>query len=246
MSAISQPNEVDQKCSEADCGEEKICFCTNTLVLHHGDTVQLVFTNMGSGSGWSHPIHMYGHSFYVLKMAHGNYNHSTGKYISQNSDIDCGGGKPRDESMCNKPRWRNTTWSADAIPGINMKNPPRKDTIIVPRGGYVVVRIKADNPGLWLLHCHIKLHALNGMALLLNESFANLPSIPNSFPTCRVLGAIHQFESFHIICRSNIHVYKSIYSVCCMSVCSMCCSFILYRNHLTIAIHGASCCHLLG
>ena len=126
VSAISQPNEVDQKCSEADCGEEKICFCTNTLDLHHGDTVQFVFTNMGSGSGWSHPIHMHGHSFYVLKMAHGNYNHSTGEFISQNSDIDCGGGKPRDESMCNKPRWRNATWSADAIHGMNLKNPPRK------------------------------------------------------------------------------------------------------------------------
>ena len=184
VSGISQPREIDQQCSKADCGEEKICFCTNSLDLNHNDTVQFVITNMGRGRGWSHPVHMHGHTFYVLKMGYGNYNYSTGKLISQNSDIDCGGGKPQDQSMCNKPRWANASWSDGNVPGINLKNPPRKDTLIVPSGGYAVVRIRADNPGLWIMHCHIQLHSADGMSLVLNESFANLPKVPDGFPTC--------------------------------------------------------------
>ncbi|KAK3083782.1 hypothetical protein FSP39_003158 [Pinctada imbricata] len=184
VSAISQPDGITQPCSKSDCGEEKICFCTHSLDLNQGDTVQMVITNMGRGKGWSHPVHMHGHSFYVLKMGLGNYNHTTGEFISQNSDIDCGGGKPQDQSMCNQPRWSNQSWSNGNVPGLNLKNPPRKDTVIVPSGGYVVIRIRADNPGLWIMHCHIQLHSADGMALVLNESFANLPKVPNGFPTC--------------------------------------------------------------
>lgn len=33
------------------------------------------------------------------------------------------------------------------MPGINELNPALKDTVIVPWGGYVVVRMMADNPG---------------------------------------------------------------------------------------------------
>ncbi|ESO90420.1 hypothetical protein LOTGIDRAFT_147776 [Lottia gigantea] len=58
------------------------------------------------------------------------------------------------------------------------------DTIIVPSGGYVVLRIMADNPGIWFMHCHIELHNHNGMALLLNESFHEQPMPPAGFPTC--------------------------------------------------------------
>ena len=33
------------------------------------------------------------------------------------------------------------------MPGLNEENPPEKDTVIVPRGGYVVVRYFASNAG---------------------------------------------------------------------------------------------------
>lgn len=35
--------------------------------------------------------------------------------------------------------------------GLNLEDPPQKDTIAVPRNGYVVLRLKADNPGNCLL-----------------------------------------------------------------------------------------------
>jgi FtsP/CotA-like multicopper oxidase with cupredoxin domain len=38
---------------------------------------------------------------------------------------------------------------------LNTVNPPLRDTATLPQGGWVVIRFKADNPGLWLLHCHL-------------------------------------------------------------------------------------------
>lgn len=47
----------------------------------------------------------------------------------------------------------------------NLRNPLRKDTVYIPPAGYVVLRIKADNIGLWLLHCHVLWHHGVGMAM---------------------------------------------------------------------------------
>ena len=46
----------------------------------------------------------------------------------------------------------------------------RKDTVMVPAGGYVVINFLSDNPGYWFLHCHIEVHQLQGMALIVNEN----------------------------------------------------------------------------
>ena len=70
------------------------------------------------------------------------------------------------------------------MPGLELQNPVRKDTVNVPTGGYVVVRIKADNPGLWSMHCHVSLHMEDGMFVLLNESYPNQPPPPPGFPRC--------------------------------------------------------------
>ena len=43
---------------------------------------------------------------------------------------------------------------------------------------YVVIRILADNPGLWFMHCHIEMHNFWGMALMLNESFSRVVAPP--------------------------------------------------------------------
>lgn len=41
----------------------------------------------------------------------------------------------------------------------------KKDTVSVPRRGYVVIRLKADNEGIWMLHCHVLFHQGSGMAM---------------------------------------------------------------------------------
>nr|POF04822.1 laccase-2 [Quercus suber] len=57
---------------------------------------------------------------------------------------------------------------------LNTKNPARRDVVNMPAGrgvgGYVVIAFQADNPGAWLLHCHIGWHVAMGFALQIIEN----------------------------------------------------------------------------
>ncbi|KAH8888457.1 hypothetical protein GQ53DRAFT_843425 [Thozetella sp. PMI_491] len=52
---------------------------------------------------------------------------------------------------------------------LNTKNPPRRDTATLYGNGYTVIAFQTDNPGSWLLHCHIAWHASQGLAMQLIE-----------------------------------------------------------------------------
>lgn len=184
VSALSQPNEIVKPCSKSGCKGNETCTCTNILDVIHNNTVQFVFMNMGKRQT-SHTISMHGHSFYVLKMGFANYNETTGEYISQNEDIKCEGNATEDEAFCNKPSWTNPEWRNGNVSGLNLVDPPQKDTVVVPYGGYVVLRFKADNPGFWMIKSNSLPESLNGMTVLMNESFSYLPDVPKNFPTCR-------------------------------------------------------------
>ncbi|KAK3387606.1 Cupredoxin [Podospora didyma] len=41
--------------------------------------------------------------------------------------------------------------------------PMRRDTVVLFPNGNVVLRFKADNPGVWLFHCHIEWHVQSGL-----------------------------------------------------------------------------------
>ncbi|KAJ6442213.1 Multicopper oxidase family protein [Purpureocillium lavendulum] len=97
-------------------------------------TVDLVINNLDDGA---HPIHLHGNSFYVLSSYRADGRDGWGSY------------NPYEASM--------------PPSGLNLKNPVIKDTIGVPRRGHVVVRLTADNPGLWMLHCHMLVHMGTGM-----------------------------------------------------------------------------------
>lgn len=43
----------------------------------------------------------------------------------------------------------------------------QKDTMIVPTGGYVVIRFIANSPGAWFFHCHMDLYNTIGMGMFL-------------------------------------------------------------------------------
>ncbi|KAF8480361.1 Fet3 protein [Russula ochroleuca] len=49
-------------------------------------------------------------------------------------------------------------------------NPMRRDTVQVPPGSSVALRIVADNPGTWMLHCHIEWHLEAGLAVTFIEA----------------------------------------------------------------------------
>ena len=67
----------------------------------------------------------------------------------------------------------------------NLDNPPLKDTVVVPDAGYTLVRFVADNPGYWLLHCHMSWHNEVGMALVVKVGTKkDFPETPKNFPKC--------------------------------------------------------------
>ncbi|XP_012085931.1 laccase-15 [Jatropha curcas] len=47
--------------------------------------------------------------------------------------------------------------------GYNLVDPPLQNTISVPINGWTTIRFKADNPGVWFMHCHLDRHLSWGM-----------------------------------------------------------------------------------
>ncbi|KAL2238365.1 UNVERIFIED_CONTAM: Laccase-3 [Sesamum indicum] len=71
----------------------------------------------------------------------------------------------------------------------NLVDPPVRNTIDVPVGGWVVIRFVADNPGVWLFHCHIDSHLTwgLGMSFLVENGKGKSQSIeppPADLPQC--------------------------------------------------------------
>ena len=134
---------------------------------------------------FAHPVHLHGHSFHVVDVQYGEYDTTTNRLIAGNDDINC-----RGTSICPNPKWRtNRRRNYDDIDHDSQKiDPyaPLKDTVMVPYGGYVVVFFTSDNPGYWFLHCHIEVHQLEGMGVVIKEGNSQ-PSLPSGFPQCNDL-----------------------------------------------------------
>lgn len=47
----------------------------------------------------------------------------------------------------------------------NLVDPPERNTVAVPSGGWAAIRFKADNPGVWFIHCHLEEHTSWGLAM---------------------------------------------------------------------------------
>ena len=52
--------------------------------------------------------------------------------------------------------------------------PMRRDTFMVRPNGNIVLRFRADNPGIWLFHCHIEWHVASGLIATMIEAPSEL------------------------------------------------------------------------
>jgi hypothetical protein len=59
----------------------------------------------------------------------------------------------------------------------NLHNPMRRDTVSVPAQSHVVLRFLADNPGLWIFHCHVAWHMEGGMVVQILERPTDLSNL---------------------------------------------------------------------
>lgn len=106
-------------------------------VLSSSAFVDVIVNNLDDGA---HPFHLHGNDFYVL--------------ASYRSEHGWGSYSPFESSG-----------PSSLTPKLNLVNPLRKDTVSVPRRGHVILRFQADNPGIWMFHCHVLFHQASGMAM---------------------------------------------------------------------------------
>ncbi|XP_012942999.1 laccase [Aplysia californica] len=139
-----------------DCSVD-FCTCIHRLQVALGDLVEMVLINYSFLSA-SHPMHLHGHRFRVM----GIYQFDRELTVDEVRQMDAMGEFPRRHSRA-----------------------PLKDTLVVHARSVVIIRFRADNPGFWLMHCHIEFHTETGMTLLLQTgSPEDLPKPPRGFPRC--------------------------------------------------------------
>lgn len=103
-------------------------------------TVDILFSNFDDGN---HPLHLHGYKYFVLAQGHG--------YPALKSPLD-------DISKENlEPLYLS----------LDLSNPLRRDTASVEAYGWILIRIVADNPGIWPLHCHNSWHTEAGLLMQL-------------------------------------------------------------------------------
>ncbi|KAK3008361.1 hypothetical protein RJ639_014889 [Escallonia herrerae] len=71
----------------------------------------------------------------------------------------------------------------------NLVDPPERNTVGVPTGGWTAIRFRADNPGVWFMHCHLELHTMWGLKMAFVVENGKLPeesilSPPKDLPPC--------------------------------------------------------------
>nr|UWR82439.1 laccase [Dimocarpus longan] len=71
----------------------------------------------------------------------------------------------------------------------NLVDPLELNTIQLSKRGWVAIRFKADNPGVWLMHCHYERHTAWGMAAVFivkdgGTTNTSMRAPPASMPIC--------------------------------------------------------------
>ncbi|EER24346.1 Multicopper oxidase family protein [Coccidioides posadasii C735 delta SOWgp] len=110
--------------------------------------IDFIVNNLDEGP---HPFHLHGHTFFILSLFE--------------STIGWGSYNPHQPHLNPSP-----------YPPYDFSKALERDTVQIPRRGHAVLRLRADNPGVWLFHCHILWHLASGMAMLLevmNEKGGN-------------------------------------------------------------------------
>lgn len=103
------------------------------------EVVDVILQNFDEGN---HPFHMHGQQLFILAHGHGYF--------------------PGYETLGLKPEGKGLL---DPNNDTIIANPLRRDVTTVEAFGWTLIRFVADNPGIWLFHCHMVWHGEAGMAM---------------------------------------------------------------------------------
>lgn len=74
------------------------------------------------------------------------------------------------------------TYNLSSVPAADLSNPPHRDTALLLAGGYLLIAFQTDNPGAWLMHCHIGFHTVGGLVLMFVEQYSKISRILDASP----------------------------------------------------------------
>lgn len=103
------------------------------------EVVDLILQNFDEGN---HPFHLHGAQMFILAAGHGYF--------------------PGYEQLGLQEEGKGLL---DPKNNTIIANPVRRDVTTIEAFGWTLVRFVADNPGVWLFHCHMIWHAEAGMAM---------------------------------------------------------------------------------
>ncbi|SCU96558.1 LADA_0H01552g1_1 [Lachancea dasiensis] len=126
------------------------------IQLDSGEVVEIAINSIDH---MTHPWHLHGHTFQVISV-----------------------GKKRDGPLYFNERESAAMqrYLADVASWEN-KVPMTRDTINIPGSSYAVIRFRANNPGFWLLHCHVEWHMAKGLGVVLAEGDPRVESVASAF-----------------------------------------------------------------
>ncbi|KAJ1792112.1 ferroxidase fet3 [Coemansia sp. RSA 2399] len=127
---------------------------THSVVLDHLEVIELLVKNSNL---LAHPMHLHGHRFQVVEYGPIAPNERP-PFVPPTTD---------DPAL--QAEYQNIL---DTITPVvtNLGRPTERDTVSVPPMQYVKIRFRADNPGVWLFHCHMDIHFAMGMAMTFIEA----------------------------------------------------------------------------
>jgi FtsP/CotA-like multicopper oxidase with cupredoxin domain len=110
-----------------------------TLSFPSTVTIDFILQNFDEGN---HPFHLHGHQSWVLASGHGYF--------------------PGYETLNMRGQGRGLVDEANRTV---IENPVRRDVATVEAFGWLLLRVRLDNPGAWFFHCHMLWHGESGMAM---------------------------------------------------------------------------------
>ena len=142
------------------------CSCIHIIEVNFNDLVEFIFvdeslTVFEFDAETIHPIHMHGHAYSIVSMD-----------------------TPDDPTIPTTAEYIQKLDEEGKIER-NFDKPPIKDTVVVPDSGYTVLRFIANNPGVWMVHCHLDFHMETGMGFVLKVGDSKkFPKSPGNWPKC--------------------------------------------------------------
>ena len=138
-----------------NCGPRSTCQCQHVIDQPWAPFywMDIVLINKHRNAT-AYPLHLHGGPFWVMRME--KFDHDINATFIERDNTNCDTG---DQCLWIDHQSYNSSNENN--------NPPAKDTIQIPPGGYAYLRIPLDNRGMWLLESQINHQMTQGMSLVL-------------------------------------------------------------------------------